>query len=394
MTNSPTTNGALWNDGGQPRFQEPFRVMDEARDLAALRALLTLRVIPGLGDVARRKLLVRHRTPRAALRGALTDRTDFERTRYSQEAQACLEATLNAGASVLAYRAPGYPPSLRQLHAAPTLLWVRGDTGLLERPAVAIVGTRRNTEYGAETARMLASDLARAGIVIVSGLAHGIDRYAHEGALDVGGSTIAVVGSGIDIHYPRRHAQLQERIARDGLLISEFKPGEPALRHHFPRRNRLIAALSLGVVVVEAPERSGALNTTRHAIELNRDVFAVPGPIGRETSMGTNALIRDGAGLVMDAADVMEALRLVPVDGTADSSAGRATADSPVATMPVVPEDPILALLDAEPRHADEIAERCGIPIHEAVSRLLCLEIEGLARQVPGLRFARPRQAA
>ena len=366
---------------------------EEARDVAALRALLTLRVIPGLGDVARRKLLARHRTPRAALRSALTDRTDFERTRYAQEAQACLEATLNVGASVLAYRAPGYPPSLRQLHAAPTLLWVRGDTRLLERPAVAIVGTRRNTEYGAETARMLASDLARAGIVIVSGLAHGIDRYAHEGALDVGGSTIAIVGSGIDVHYPRRHAQLQERIARDGLLISEFKPGEPALRHHFPRRNRLIAALSLGVVVVEAPERSGALNTTRHAMELNRDVFAVPGPIGRETSMGTNALIRDGAGLVMDAADVMEGLRLVPVSGTETPPPVGAT-DCPAGTARAVPEDPILALLDAEPRHADEIAELCGIPIHEAVSRLLRLEIEGLARQVPGLRFARPRQAA
>lgn len=358
---------------------------------ANLRALLTLRVIPGLGDVGRRVLLKRHRTARAALRAALAERSEFERKRFAELAQSCLEATLEAGASLLLYRTRGYPQVLRQLHAAPTVLWVRGDVSLLERPAVAIVGTRRNTEYGAETARMIASDLARAGIVVVSGLAHGIDRFAHEGALEVGGATIAIVGSGIDVCYPRRHARLQERIAREGLLVSEFVPGERALRHHFPRRNRLIAALSLGVVVVEAPERSGALNTAKHALELNRDVFGVPGPVGRETSVGTNALIRDGAGLVTDGADVMAALRLVPIDvrgvepTTGIEGAG-------IEAGP--PADPLLALLEGEPRHADEIADLCGLSIAEAVSRLLQLEIDGLARQMPGLRFARPRDAA
>lgn len=358
---------------------------------ANLRALLTLRVIPGLGDVGRRVLLKRHRTARAALRAALAERSAFDRARFAELAQSCLEATLEAGASLLLYRTREYPQVLRQLHAAPTVLWVRGDASLLERPAVAIVGTRRNTEYGAETARRIASDLARAGVVVVSGLAHGIDRFAHEGALEVGGATIAIVGAGIDVCYPRRHERLQERIAREGLLISEFVPGERALRHHFPRRNRLIAALSLGVVVVEAPERSGALNTVKHALELNRDVFAVPGPVGRETSVGTNALIRDGAGLVTDGADVMAALGLVPINGGGAPPTGCAEDAGIEASAPA---DPLLALLEVEPRHADEIADLCGLSIAEAVSRLLQLEIDGLARQMPGLRFARSRDAA
>jgi DNA processing protein len=390
--------------------------MHDAKQVEAMRSMVMLRVIPGLGDVGRRKLLARHRTPRAALRAALAERSPFECSRIAHEADLCLEATTRIGAAMVMYRSQTYPAGLRQLHAAPTLLWLRGDAALLDRPAVAIVGTRRNTEYGADTARALAADLARAGIVVISGLAHGIDRFAHEGALDAGGSTIAIIGTGIDVCYPGRHRQLQERIARDGLLISEFLPGERAMRHHFPRRNRLIAALSRGVVVVEAPERSGALNTADHAAELGRDVFAVPGPIGRETSMGTNALIRDGAGLVMDAGDILESLGLVPTDEfrkRGGGSGGRIEAALAVSSSGDWPEsigptgdgvsepgqepsaaDVVLALLDSEPRHVDEIAALCGLPVAVVTARLLCLEIEGQARQAPGLRFGLARHAA
>jgi DNA processing protein len=377
-------------------------------DDGALRALLTLRVIPGLGDVKRGKLLARHRNARAAARAALADLPAMERERLERAAQTCLEATRHAGARLIWLRGEGYPEALEHLHAAPTVLWMRGDAALLDRPAVAIVGTRRNTEYGAETSRMLAADLARAGVVVVSGLAHGIDRHAHEGALDAGGPTIAIVGCGIDVCYPHRNARLQERIARDGLLLSEFLPGERAMRHHFPRRNRLIAALSSGVVVVEAPHKSGALNTARHALELGREVFAVPGPVGRETSTGTNALIKDGACLVVDAADIMQELGLVPVFELApavpaprspedNAEEGEPGADPPWATgaEAVDPnEAAILAAVDLEPRHADDIAERSGLSVGTVIGALLRLEVDGWVRQVPGLRFTRARNAA
>ena len=352
---------------------------------ASLRALLTLRALPGFGDVRRHALLKRHRTPRAALAAALATQPRMSLDEAERAADAALGATAAAGAHLIPLRSPDYPPRLRRLHRVPTILWARGDIELLHRPAVAIVGTRRNTDYGAEAARMIAGDLARAGIVIVSGLAHGIDRFAHEAALDAGGTTIAVIGCGIDIAYPRRHTRLQERIACDGLVLSEFMPGEPALQHHFPRRNRIIAALSLGVVVVEAPLKSGALLTANHAMELNRDVLAVPGPIGRETSAGTNDLIRDGAGLVTDAADVLEALRLVP-----KPSASTRHTDAPIVADPL---DPVQAMivhaLDSEALHVDEIARHAGIEPATAIAALLDLELAGRVRQTSGLRFAR-----
>ncbi|MGH7501383.1 MAG: DNA-processing protein DprA [Longimicrobiales bacterium] len=356
-----------------------------------LVAWFMLRVIPGLGDVRRTRLLRRHRTIRATLRAALAERSASAITQIERTAEACMKASAAAGASIIPFRSPAYPRVLRHLHAPPTLLWTRGRVALLERPAIAIVGTRRNTDYGAETTRMLAADFARAGIVVVSGLAHGIDRHAHEAVLEVGGDTLAVIGSGIDVCYPRRHARLQERIARDGLIVSEFVPGEYAMRHHFPRRNRLIAALSLGVIVVEAPDRSGALNTATHALELGREVFAVPGPIGRESSAGTNALIRDGAGLVMDAADVMEPLGLVPMAQPVARSDGVARDEFVPVHDPL--EIALLGALDFEPRHADELAERSRVPVPVAMATLLRLEVEGRVRQAPGLRFACRSQA-
>jgi DNA processing protein len=287
---------------------------------AELRALLEIRAIPGIGDVRLTALLRRHGSPARALEAIRAERPDAAARlgapgvagRIDNALRSILEAK---DIRAVAAHEPDYPAALLDLHDPPPLIFVRGHFGLLDRDTVAIVGTRACTEYGADAAREIARSLAGADIVVASGLAHGVDRHAHEAALDAGGVTLAVIGCGIDVVYPRQHQRLYERIARDGLLVSEFLPGEPALPHHFPRRNRIIAALSRAVVVVEAPARSGALITAEHALDLGREVFAVPGPIGRRTSEGTNALIRDGASMVNAPDDVVRWLaeQLVPV---------------------------------------------------------------------------------
>ena len=226
---------------------------------------------------------------------------------------------------------------------------------------------------------MLAAGLARAGVVVVSGLARGTDAAAHEGAL--AGGTVAVLGCGIDVAYPPEHRALQERIAGQGLVLTEFPPGTPPLRHHFPQRNRLIAALSRGVVVVEASARSGALITANRALDLGREVFAVPGPIGRRTSEGTNALLRDGARIVLDATDILAELGLPAPEP-----------DGAGAAPPAGLSGPALAVwqaLSAESRHVDEVAARAGLDPAAALRALLELELLGCARQTAGMRYAR-----
>jgi DNA processing protein len=203
----------------------------------------------------------------------------------------------------------GYPVLLAQLHDPPARLFVRGGrSDLLTRTAVAVVGARSCSPYGAHVARSLARDRARAGLVVVSGLARGVDAEAHRGALDVDGATVAVLGCGIDVDYPRRHAELARRIAATGVIVSEYPPGTDPAPWRFPARNRIIAGLCAATVVVEARERSGALITADFALELGRDVFAVPGEITAGLSMGTNRLIRQGAAPLLAADDVLAAL--------------------------------------------------------------------------------------
>ncbi|MGH7506768.1 MAG: DNA-processing protein DprA, partial [Longimicrobiales bacterium] len=288
-----------------------------ADDLVAddrLRDLLHLRALPGIGDVRFRRLLDHYGDAERALRApAETLGREAAAARGSRAILGRVERALDTIAEqqvVVRLRGErGYPRRLEQLAVPPPLLFARGRLELLRGPAMTVVGSRRATEYGLDAARLLSADLARAGFVIVSGLARGIDRAAHDGALAVRGDTVAVVGCGIDVSWPREHASLQERIAREGLLLSEFLPGEPPLRHNFPRRNRLLAALGLGVLVVEAGTKSGARSTVDHALDLGRDVFAVPGPIGRETSAGTNALIQQGATLVTEVGDMLSEVR-------------------------------------------------------------------------------------
>lgn len=227
-------------------------------------------------------------------------------------AAAALERASAQGLAAVARGDAAYPPLVAAAPDPPFVLWVRGRLDLLCRPAVAIVGTRRASVASLVLARSLARDLAGRGLVVVSGLARGVDAAAHEGALEVqgegAGSTVAVVGCGADVVYPREHAALHARIGREGAVASEFPPGTPARAFHFPIRNRLVSGLALGVVVIEAPERSGALITAACALEQGREVMVVPGPARSERFRGSHALLRDGAALVEEAADVLAVL--------------------------------------------------------------------------------------
>jgi len=274
-----------------------------------------------------------------------------------------------------------YPSHLRAIPAPPDRLWVRGSLADEDALGVAIVGSRRATPFGLELAERLAGDLAARGITVVSGLARGIDSAAHRGALEAGGRTIAVLGSGVDVVYPPENRRLAARIAEQGALVSQFAPGAPALAHHFPVRNRIIAGLALGVVVVEAAEQSGTLITAGHAGDLGREVMAVPGRAGAPTSRGTHKLIRDGAALVESWEDVVA---LLP----ARWRACMAVVAPPSSPGPE-PEDSLLLLIGAEPVSMEELIERSGLAASRAAARLLALELEGRIRQLPGKRFVR-----
>ncbi|HVH12791.1 MAG TPA: DNA-processing protein DprA, partial [Longimicrobium sp.] len=220
-------------------------------------------------------------------------------------ARAAMKALRRIGAVALTAEDEEYPPAFRALPDPPVVLYALGDAHLLNDPGVGIVGTRTPTDYGCRTAAGLSCELARAGYVIVSGMARGIDAVAQAAALDSGGSTVGVLGQGVDRVYPPENAPLFARVRERGLLISELPPGEEPLAGNFPRRNRLIAALSAGVLVVEMGEKSGARHTVDYALELGREVFAVPGPIGSPSSAGTNQLLKEGARLVTSARDIL-----------------------------------------------------------------------------------------
>jgi DNA processing protein len=277
---------------------------------------------------------------------------------------------------------PGYPAHLSALSAPPTL-HVAGTILTDDDLAVAIVGSRHATAYGVEVAERLASDLASRGVTIVSGLARGIDTAAHRGALAAGGRTIAVLGSGVDVVYPPENARLADDIQRQGALVSQFAPGTPPLSWHFPERNRTLAGLALGVVVVEAAERSGALITAGLAAEMGREVFAVPGRITAETSRGTNRLLQDGAKLVLDWTDIVQELPEAWRRSLRERGAG-------VAELPSLDADAtrVLALLQPdEPLHIEQLITRGGMDAGALGATLVALEIKGRARQIEGQRW-------
>ncbi|GAB6066714.1 DNA-processing protein DprA [Methylothermus subterraneus] len=288
---------------------------------------------------------------------------------------------------VLTLADPRYPPQLKAIASPPPVLFVQGQVEALQRAQLAIVGSRHPTEAGRKLAFAFAKSLAELDIAITSGLAVGIDSAAHQGALAGGGQTLAVLGTGPDRIYPSQHQNLAAEIARSGALVSEFFPGTPARAQHFPRRNRIIAGLALGTLVVEAARRSGSLITARFALEQGREVMAIPGAIHNPQAKGCNALIREGAKLVETIEDVLEALNLIP----------SRTAPAPRSEWPAQPSSSelsddyrdLLGKIDYVPTPVDRLVEVTGLPPQELASMLLVLELEGYIAAAPGGSYQR-----
>jgi DNA processing protein len=278
---------------------------------------------------------------------------------------------------------PLYPARLKQIYDYPPVLYVRGTPPAEDEPCLAIVGTRRPTIYGRQVTEEIVSDLARSKVAIISGLARGIDSVAHRTALDAGGTTVAVFGSGLDIVYPGENAKLAQAILEQGALVSEYPLGVKPKPEYFPLRNRIMSGLSLGVLVVEAGEKSGALITAHQAVEQNREVFAIPGSILSPASQGTNRLIQEGAKLVRNYTDILEELNLTVVVQQAEIKGFFPAGQSP--TCPS--ESAVLSQLSSEPNHIDEICRRSGLPMPEVSSTLAMLELKGMARQMGNMNY-------
>ncbi|QDA57235.1 DNA-processing protein DprA [Thermomonas aquatica] len=301
-----------------------------------------------------------------------------------REAIARGECWLDApGRQLIGWRDPDYPPLLRRISGPPAMLFVAGDAGLLWRPAVAVVGSRAATAGGCANAASFAAALAAAGLCVTSGLAAGIDAAAHNAALDAGGATLAVLGTGPDIAYPPRHRPLLERMATHGAVVSEHLPGTQPLKQHFPSRNRILAGLSLGTLVIEAADRSGALITARLAADAGREVFALPGSIHNPMARGCHRLIREGATLVESADEVLALLGPLAADL---ARALRGELGTPIAGVePILettlPSDPdynrLWQALGHDPTGMDELVERSGLTAAALSSMLLALELEG-----------------
>jgi DNA processing protein len=293
------------------------------------------------------------------------------------------------GARLITIRDAEYPANLRNIYDPPPMLFVRGQVRQADERAIAIVGTRRATPYGRMVSETLGRDLAARGVTVVSGLAIGADAAAHRGALSVaGGRTIGVLACGIDVPYPRETMELREQAIAHGAVISEVPPGTPARPARFIARNRLISGLSLGVVVTEAPERSGALITAEIAANQGRQVFAVPGSVNSELSRGTHDLLRDGARLAASVDDVVDELDLgVSPPQPAPAAEPEQASDAGLSGD----ERPILAALSLQQRHVDDIVHHCQLPVSRTSAGLLMLELKGLVRRLPGNMFMRVR---
>ena len=367
---------------------------DAGRVRGEVRALLLLQRLPGLADVGVRRLVEAFGSGRAAMMvsdgemaatlgggSARPAGIASARARGSVADQAAVTEALERadalGAQVVPMGSPDYPRSLLDLGDPPPVLFLRGRVELLEPASVALVGSRRATGYGRRTAARLARALARNGAVVVSGLALGVDGEAHRGALEVGGGTVAVLGAGPDVAHPPSHRRLFRSILEEGLVVSEFTPGTPPLAHNFPRRNRVMAALARVVVVVQAAARSGALIKARHALDLGREVLAVPGPIDAVTSTGANELLRDGAHPVLGVEEIMRALGL---PFTVEAAMSPALGNDATA---------LWEALGRAPEGVDTLAGRTGLSATRALVALSSLEIEGWAVQSAGARFAR-----
>jgi DNA processing protein len=337
-------------------------------------------------DILRRQCDDGTRRPRTLEQRAFVGDVEQLRARAS----AALDRAAALGLQTVAWTDPAYPAALAALVDPPPVLWLRGCPAALQRPAVAIVGSRAGSPYALAAAERLAADLASRGVVIVSGLARGVDSAAHRGALSVDGTTVAVLGCGLDRVYPQEHAPLASDIARAGAVVGEFVPGTPPHPRFFPQRNRVISGLSRAVVVVEAGEKSGSLITARCALDQGREVLAVPGNILNGRNRGGHALLRDGAKIVETADDILEELgpgALGVAREPPDLAGASKAADGPEAAAH---RDPVLAcLIPGESSDLDAIAACCGLAPARLLARLFELELHGMIRRVGGGRFVR-----
>lgn len=399
---------------------------DEHRDW------LTLSLIPGIGSAHFIRLLARFHSPGEVLRAPRTSIEDIVGRKLAEriasyksavDLDTQLRLMADYGVQLVTLEDPAYPPRLAEIYDPPLSLFVRGELREEDACCVAIVGTRRATSYGLRVAEQLGRELAARGITVVGGLAEGIDAAAHQGALDAGGRTLAVLGNGVDQVYPASHGELSHKIMAQGALVSQYPMGVRPLRGNFPYRNRIISGLTLGTLIVEAPRASGALITARHAMEQGREVFAVPGPITSRNSEGPHALLREGAKLVERVEDILVELELpasvravvapsvqpasdgpeAPISPRPErrrpnlppppAPARPAPAPAPAPAAPARPgtsdlEQKVLNALSPEGSFVDEIAAACRISISEALSSLTMLELKGLVRQYSGKRFA------
>lgn len=348
-----------------------------------VRALMALKESSRLGDRGIRRLVEVHGSGVAALRARTVQGDLLENVPLSGRVGSWEEGDFD----VIPMTSPRYPSSLFPLVDPPPVLFLKGRLELLQRMGVAIVGARKATGVGRRAAETMGRELARAGIPVVSGMALGIDGEAHRGALQVGGDTVAVLGSGFKKVYPAAHRGLFRDIGEKGLLVSEFCPAESALPHHFPKRNRIIAALSRAIVVVEAGRKSGALITVDHGLDLGKEVLVTPGSVENPQTLGSNALLRDGARALPDPSAILDVL-----DELGLWTAGRKPRASPDDDPgPAIPEElrGIWGGLSDEPRSVEEVALSAAASLSDALSGLSVLELGGWVRQCPGMRYQR-----
>ena len=367
-------------------------------DRSSLYYWLALNRISGVGQVSYARLLERYGSPEKVFQADLGDLESIEGMRKNtalaivnfkraEKIDRELDELERKRVGVLTLTDPLYPCLLAKIHDPPPYLYYKGSPSIRDGRSLAVVGSRLGTDYGIRMTERLAWSLSKNGLTIVSGLARGIDTAAHQGALMAGGRTVAVLGSGLDVIYPPENEKLFEQIVEQGLVCSEFPLGTLPERQNFPIRNRIISGLSLGVVIVEATQRSGSLITARLALDQGREVFAVPGSIESFKSSGTHRLIKQGAKLVENAQDVLEELHWEePFKPAKAEAEPQGTAE----TLVLSPQEKqIWDLLSAEPLHVDQMTRMSEIGISRILSLLLEMEIKGLISQMPGKFFVR-----
>jgi len=370
-------------------------------ELEASLSWLALTLTPGIAARLSARLLREYGSPEGVFRAPLTGieacnvpapaaQAIFKKQLFWR-AEKEVDALRKIGAKLVNWKEPDYPQALLQVYDPPVMLYVRGDAQILNSPSLSIVGTRRPTVYGSQMAERMGRELAARGLTIVSGLARGIDAIAHQGATAVGGRAIGVLGTGIDVCYPKENKKLYEKVLERGAIVSEFPTGSHPAPENFPVRNRIIAGMPLGVIIVEGKQYSGSLITARLAMEFGREVFGVPGNVTQEVSFAPNLLIKQGEKLVTNAEDVIEELP-TPVRAAL------------VKAEAVEAEQRNLLLLDGlsdvqrklyellsaeESRHIDDIVDTSGLNSSEVLATLFDLEMKGIVRQLPGKQFTK-----